>query len=130
MDQSEREGQVLTDDILEKNIFDLIGAQALSEEEKQKMETQMKDTIYNRAIARVDEQLPEEKQSEFKAVLDRGQTDEIEQFFQGNGVNIQQLLMEEAIIYKTELASLFAHAKTELEQASPQSTSEAQPSNE
>jgi len=94
------------DDILNKDILELMGAGDLPEEKKQEIYTKMLATIQNRTIARIFDQLSPEDGEKLKQLLDSNNKTEIESFLKSKGVDIAKMMLEEAIIYKSELVGL------------------------
>jgi len=94
------------EDILNKDILELMGAGDLSDEKKQELYTKMLETIQNRTIARIFDQLSPEDGEKLKQLIDSNNKTEIESFLKSKGVDIAKMMLEEAIIYKSELISL------------------------
>lgn len=93
-------------DILDKDILELMGAENLPEEKKQQLYATMLDTIQNRVIARVADQLPEQDLAKWQQLAETGDDREIDQFLKDRGLDVAQLMLQEALIYKTELVEL------------------------
>ncbi len=98
-------------DLLEKDILELIGAQNLPQEKKEELYKTMADTVQNRTIARLHDQLSEEDSKEFDRLIDEGDNQKVTQFLESKGIDITSLLVEEATIFKTEMVELFKQAK-------------------
>lgn len=97
------------EEFLDKDIFDLLNVKNISQEEKEKLLKKMLDNIQMRVIVRIDDMLDtSEKQAEFKKVLTLSEK-EISEFFEKENIDIEALLVQEALIYKTELVSLANH---------------------
>jgi len=94
------------EDILNKDILELMGVGNLPEEKKRKLYTKMLETIQNRTIARIFDQLSPEDGEKLKQLLDSDNKTEIESFLKSKGVDIAKMMLEEAIIYKAELVGL------------------------
>jgi len=91
------------DDILNKDILELMDAGDLSEEKKRELYIKMLETIQNRTIARIFDQLSPEDGEKLKQLIDSNNKAEIESFLKSKGIDIAQMMLEEAIIYKSEL---------------------------
>lgn len=94
-------------DILEKDVLELIGAQNLPDDKKRELYQKIADTVENRAVARIYSQLPKEDGQELDTLIDQGDSAKVDQFLQSKGINIISLLTQEAVIYKTEMVELF-----------------------
>jgi fructose-1-phosphate kinase PfkB-like protein len=94
------------EDILNKDILELMGVGNLPEEKKRELYTKMLETIQNRTIARIFDQLSPEDGEKLKQLLDSDNKTEIESFLKSKGVEIAKMMLEEAIIYKAELVGL------------------------
>ena len=95
------------EEFLDKDTLDLLGVKNISEEEKQKIYKKMIDTIQLRVIAKIDDKLEtDERREEFKKLIDEANNEKIEAFLSSIGIDIKKLLMEETLIYKTEIVSL------------------------
>lgn len=94
------------EDIVEKNILDILGAKNMSEEEKRNIYTKALETIQNRVIMRISDKLSDQETDEWKKILDSGDKAKANEFAQNKGLDIPKLLAEETLIYKTELAEL------------------------
>ncbi|MCL5795633.1 MAG: DUF5663 domain-containing protein [Patescibacteria group bacterium] len=94
------------EEILDKNILDILGAKNMSEEQKRNIFTKALETIQNRVIMRISDKLSEPEVDEWKKILDSGDKKQAEMFLKNKGLDLPKLLAEEALIYKTELAEL------------------------
>lgn len=107
--QEENSNQIFGMDFeafIDADILELLGVKNISPEEKEKIFAKMLDTIQNRVIIKIDDRFDEAQRNEFKRLLGEGDNDKINQFFENNNIDIKQLLMLEAINYKTELVAL------------------------
>ena len=98
-------------DLLEKDILELIGAQNLPQEKKEELYKTMADTVQNRTIARLHDQLSEEDSKEFDRLIDAGDNQKVTEFLENKNIDITSLLIQEATIFKTEMVDLFKKAK-------------------
>jgi hypothetical protein len=94
------------EDMLRKDILELLGQDDLPEEEKNELYKKMLDTIQNRALMNVLDLLPDEKRDEFNERLDNQNPAEINQFLEESGIDMEKIMLEESIIYKAELVEL------------------------
>jgi hypothetical protein len=108
-------GLVGPDEILNKDILDLIGMSHLAEEEKGKLYQTMVETIERRVVGRVDEMLSDEEAEEWKKIVDAKDRQGFSDFLKEKSIDLVQIYAQEALIYKTELVSMIRA----LEQAKP-----------
>jgi len=94
------------EDILNKDILELMGAQNLPQEKKQEIYQKMIETIQNRVIAKILDQLSEQDAEEWKKLLDSGDKQKAEEFLKTKQIDVAKLMLEESIIYKTEMVGL------------------------
>lgn len=93
------------DDILNKDLLELLGLGNVSDEEKGEMYTKMGETIENRVIARVADQMTDEELDKWSELADEDPATAGENLRE-KGIDIPTLIAEESLIYKTELVSL------------------------
>ncbi len=94
-------------DLLEKDLLELIGGADLPPEKKQELYTKMAETVQNRTIARIYDQLSEEEGKEIDQLIDADDKGKVDEFLKSKNLDITSLLAQEAIIYKTEMVELF-----------------------
>ncbi len=86
------------DDILHKNIIDLLGMQGLSEEKKKEFQDNVLKAIENRTYARVLKLLEEKgRVEEYKKAED------IDKFLADVGIDVDKIYVEEALYYKLQM---------------------------
>jgi len=90
--------------VLEANIFDLMGVSSeLTQDQKDDLLRVFQDTIQNRVVVRILDQLPDTEAEEFGKLLD-GDPEKAEQFLVDKGINKEQIAIVEIVLYKLELA--------------------------
>lgn len=99
-------GDFTYEEILNKDILELLGAQDLPLETKQEIYSKIFQTIQNRTIARIFDQLSEKDADKLRQLIDAGEKSEIESFLKNKDIDVAKMLLEEAIIFKSEIASL------------------------
>jgi len=74
-----------------------LGIDKLDQEQKEKLIMDIGQILQERIALRVTEELPEEKIEEFKAILDKAETDpaQLDQFLKENIPGIEDLILEE-----------------------------------
>lgn len=98
-------GDLTAKDIIEKDIFELLGAQTLSDAEKQDLAAKMLETINLRVIDRIDEGFSDEEIGEWGNLINEGKTEKIDQFMKSKNIDVEALMLEEALKYKAEIAT-------------------------
>lgn len=95
------------EEFLDTDILKMIGAGEISQEEKNNIYKKMVDTISNRVILKIDDLLQtEENRNKFKSLLEKNDSAAMENFFVEFEIDVKDLIMQETLIYKTELVSL------------------------
>lgn len=94
-------------ELLEKDLLDLIGGGDLPQEKKQELYTKMAETVQNRAIARIYDQLSEDEGKELDGLIDSGDNNKVDDYLKTKNLDITSLLTQEAVILKAEMVELF-----------------------
>jgi hypothetical protein len=89
--------------IIETDIFTLIGAGNMPEKDKKELEAKIFDTIRNRVTARINDVFTDEEAENWQKLPSQ---EEKEKFLEKKGLNIDKMMVEEALIYKIELINL------------------------
>lgn len=98
-------------ELLDKDLLELIGGANLPPEKKQELYTKMAETVQNRAIARIYDKLSEAEGKQLDQLIDQDEKNKIDEFLKTKGIDITSLLVQEAIIYKSEMLELFKQTK-------------------
>lgn len=106
MTDSSSQKKLTYDDVINKDILELMGVADLSDKAKKPLYQKMLSTIQNRVIARISDKLNDSEISELRKLLDTGDQKALNDFFAKKGIDLPKLMLEEALIYKTELATL------------------------
>ena len=97
--------------ILDKDLLELMGAKNMPDEEKAALYEKMAQTVQDRVLLRVDDLLDEEGQKEFVSIIDTGDQEKTNQFLLGKNINVPQLIIQEAMLYKMEMMSILKLGK-------------------
>lgn len=100
-------------DLIREDIFALTGLQDLDDEKKAEVFQKAYETIMNRILLRVADQIDENKLDEFKKILEENDSSAAQSFLTQNGVDIDQLTAEETLAYKAEMTSLTETLKSQ-----------------
>lgn len=95
-----------TEDILNKDILELMGAQGMPEEKKQELYQKMMETLQNRVMAKVADMLQGQDLEKFKQLAEAQNKPELEGFLKSKGINLSKMMLQETLLYKTEMTEL------------------------
>ncbi|MBI4253290.1 hypothetical protein HY623_03905 [Candidatus Uhrbacteria bacterium] len=96
-----------TDDVIKKNIFDILGLSQLPEEQKAQMLQKMLQIIYQRVVARIIDVLPEDSMRALKDAIDKEDSDATTAVLTKHGMmSFPELMCEEALFLKYEMDAL------------------------
>lgn len=98
--------ELTLDDVLGTDILELMGVKDLPEEKRRDLYTKMLDTITNRVISKVGEQLTDHALAEWQVLAETGEQARMQRFLQDRNIDLAKLMLQEAILYKAELAEL------------------------
>ena len=90
-------------DIIEKDIFVLLKAENLPEEQKAALLAKMTDEVNLRILIKVDELLTEKAKDKLRKILDEGESEDLSAFFVENNIEIDRLFAEIALQLKAEV---------------------------
>lgn len=96
-------GDLSVKDIIEKDIVGLLGGDKLGDEQKTALYKKMLSTIRNRLFLSVDETLNDTQRDELKKIVDDGDQKKLEEFFSKLNLDLNQMMLDEALRYKIEL---------------------------
>ena len=100
--EMEEEG-INYEDIIKKDVLELMGFSNLSEEKKSELHNKIKEAIENRVAARIFEALPEEERNKYSKIIEVGDAQEGYQFLISRDIDAAKWLAEETIMMKIEL---------------------------
>jgi transcriptional regulator of aromatic amino acid metabolism len=95
-------------DLIDKDIFELLGIKNAPEEKKKEILGNMMATIQNRVIARVLDSLKEDEVKEFENLIASSDEAKIKEFLESRKINMTQIAAEESLLYKTEIINTVA----------------------
>lgn len=98
--------QIDYEEVMRKDILEILGASNLPQKEKEKLYLKMLKTVQNRVIARITDSLKDQEIEELKKLLDEANQEKITQFLKNKKIDWSKMMLQEAMIYKTELAGL------------------------
>lgn len=96
-------------DIVDRDIFELLGLKDIGDKDRAEMLTVIMDTIYNRVIARILDNFNVEEQKELEKALGKKDLKKVNEMLAGKELSdYMTLLAEETVLYKVQLAAMFA----------------------
>lgn len=99
-------------DIIEKDIFTLLGAGSLNEEEKAELMNKMLDTIRYRVIDRVSEMISKDEMNLWMDLMEPEKNEELNKFLAEKKIDLSQMMLEEAVNYKIQLKTYANYTKS------------------
>ena len=103
MDSTDR--QLTIDEVVEKDIFSLLGIESIPPEEKERLTEKILETVRLRVFDRFDQSLSEDERAQLKTLLDSGSDEEIKHFYEEKEFDFNKAMIEEALKYKIEVAA-------------------------
>lgn len=100
------------EEILEKDIFELLGVANTSAEEKQALLAKLTSVVDARVINRVAELLSEKEAEEFATLAEAGDGQKLADFLVDKEIDLAQIVSEEATKYRVEFVQLVKLAES------------------
>lgn len=94
------------EDIINKDVLVLMGAESMPENVKTEIYNKMLRTIQNRTIARVTDILSDNGLEDWLQVAETEDPVKIEEFLQSKKIDMNQLMLQESIKYKAQMVAL------------------------
>lgn len=94
------------DDIIGKDIFELLGAKDMPPEKQAELYNAMLDTVRNRVITRIDGVLSDDEVVILKEILTNKDQIAFENFIKDKNIDLEQYFTQEALLYKMQLIDL------------------------
>ena len=91
------------DDIIQKDILELLDLQDLPDDKKQEFYQKLYRTVENRTILRLDNLLTESEIDEWKKFLEAGDREAANSYLKGKDIDIQHMMLEETAVLKAQL---------------------------
>lgn len=92
--------------ILEKDLLELMGEQNMPGEEKVALYEKMAQTVEDRVMLRIYDALTDPERKEFETIIDSGDRAKTNEYLLAKDLSIQQMLVQEAMLYKLDMMSL------------------------
>lgn len=97
---------ISTNDLLEGDLFELLGIANAPEERKTKIIQTMMSTIDARVVNRVSDQLSEEDAVQFQKISENGDKEAIVQFLVDKEIDLPEIVSQEATRHRVEIIEL------------------------
>lgn len=94
------------EEILEKDIFELLGVEAADDAKKQALIETMTRTVEARVVTRVADVLSEDEAEKFKELAEAGNADKLVDFLVKKEIDLPQIISEEATRHRVEVVEL------------------------
>lgn len=100
-----------TKELIEKDLFELLGIQDSSDEYKSQLLESMSKTVDARVINRLSDMLSEEDSKKFEELAEDGDSQAIVKLFVDKGIDLPSIVFEEAIKHRAEIVSAISLVK-------------------
>lgn len=94
------------DDIVNKDIFELMGAKDMPEEKRRDLYTKILETIQNRVVTRIADNLNDKDTADWLEIKKTADKKQMNDFLAARGIDINKLMTQETLMYKMELVQL------------------------
>jgi len=94
------------DQLVNEDFFKLLGLQSLSDDDKQEMLDRMNETVRARVFLQIIEHLSQEDREFF----DQLPADDMLPFLQKHNINVEELIINEALNYRLEILAMYTMA--------------------
>jgi hypothetical protein len=92
--------------LIEQDVFDAVGLEGLTDEQKQTLMLQMTESINNRVLIRIHDLLDEASKKEWEGLIDEGKNQEATDFLESKGISLDKLAVEESLGLKAQLIEM------------------------
>lgn len=91
--------------LLQSSLFDVLGLNGLPEAEQDELRLMVMESIRDRVLVRIVDILGPTREKQWFELLDQSDDAAVQGFLTDNGIDVDQLALEEAIRYKIDLAT-------------------------
>lgn len=102
----EKDLNVSVNEIMDKDILELLGVQGMSEEQKDQFYKDMLETVHRRVLSRIDKLITDEDAAEWKTIVEAKDAEGYKKFLKDHDINLDELYTEETLLYKFEMVSM------------------------
>lgn len=92
-------------EILQTDLFELLGLEKLPSEQKTKLSEKLGDIIMSRVLIRIDNELQAPDVAELKSILNQGDKGAFYKFLEDKNIDLPKIVTQEAMSLKAELVS-------------------------
>ena len=104
---------VNVDDLLDKDIFELLGIENAGEDRKEEIFNRMIQTVNMRVATRIASMLTQEEATKFQDLAESGNADALAEFLTEKDIDLPNLVAEEATRYRVEMVTLVKMAEVQ-----------------
>ena len=90
--------------VLTKDLMELMGLSKLSEKEQAELYQKAMETVQNRLLIRIATILGEKNKDEFFKLIDKGDEKAVDDYLKSKNIDYQTLFTEEVLLYKLEMS--------------------------
>jgi len=108
---SNRGGGIDPKQLIEKDIFEAVGLDDLTDGQKQNLMIQMTESINNRVLVKIHDLLDQAGRAEWQKLLDEGKNKEASDFLESKGISVDELAVEESLGLKAQLIEMAEQLK-------------------
>lgn len=98
--------ELTENELISKDILELMGAQNMPDEQKRNLYTKMLETIQNRVINRIINDLPEQDRGQWQQIAEAGDQAKMNEFLTSRTIDLGKLMLQETMLYKAEMVEL------------------------
>ena len=103
--------QFTPDEIIDLDIFNLMGIPNMPQNQKDEILKKMVETIERRVIKKVEDKLSDEDMAKIEAAINSNDQNAFMQTFTDKGISIEKIYAEETLLYKYEMMELMNNTK-------------------
>lgn len=103
MNNNTNQQDLTYNDVISKDIFELMGAKTLSEEKKKELYQKIIDVVQRRTIKFIADNLNNADMEEWKKFKEPKEKAE---FLKKKKIDVEKIMLQQSLIYKTELIEL------------------------
>lgn len=108
---NDQKDDLATLDYLNKDIFELIDAKDIPQEKQDEILNKMLETIQQRVIVRVLDQLSDQDYEKLKEILKSKDEKRFDEFYNKTGLSLVEIYSEESLLYKIEIVNLIKESQ-------------------
>ena len=100
-------------EIFDRDILEILNGQDLPQEKKEELYLKMADTVQDQVLMRIDDLVGDQLREQWISAIDSGDQNKANEFLKSHNIDPAKLIIEEAMVYKLELATLMKLAQNQ-----------------